>query len=128
MIFKALEECLKSNSIEIAKSCLVIATWLVYMLYSLPDTGVRDAARKCLLDQFINVLQSSKNLEEKILVTLALSGFTSDPGKIYSEKAERYFGCLYVFHLSQSSNLFNLHCVKLRLVNLECMLNACIKH
>lgn len=86
MIFKALEECLKSNSIEIAKSCLVIATWLVYMLYSLPDTGVRDAARKCLLDQFINVLQSSKNLEEKILVTLALSAFTNDPGKYIFRK------------------------------------------
>ncbi|KAL8135683.1 putative E3 ubiquitin-protein ligase LIN-1 isoform X2 [Apium graveolens] len=93
MIFKALEECLKSNSIEIAKSCLVIATWLVHMLYSLPDTGVRDAARKCLLDQFINVLQSSKNLEEKILVTLALSAFTNDPGA--AGELGVYAKCMY---------------------------------
>lgn len=31
-IFKALEQCLKSNSIEIAKSSLVIATWPTYMV------------------------------------------------------------------------------------------------
>lgn len=82
MIFKALEECLKSNSIEIAKSSLVVATWLVHMLYSFPDCGVRDIARKLLLDKFINVLQSSKNLEEKILAALALRGFVSEPGRL----------------------------------------------
>ncbi|KAL0351756.1 UNVERIFIED_CONTAM: putative E3 ubiquitin-protein ligase LIN-1 [Sesamum calycinum] len=80
MIFKALEECFKSNSIEIAKSCLVVATWLVYMLHSFPDCGIRDVACKSLLDKFINVLQSSKNLEEKILAALALRGFISEPG------------------------------------------------
>ncbi|OVA06309.1 WD40 repeat [Macleaya cordata] len=77
-IFKALEECLNSNSLEMAKSCLVIATWLTYMLTSLPDTGVRDTARQCLLHQFINVLQSSRNLEEKVLAALALRSFIND--------------------------------------------------
>ncbi|CAI9116943.1 OLC1v1018239C1 [Oldenlandia corymbosa var. corymbosa] len=82
-IFKALEECLNnSNSLEIAKSCLVVGTWLVHMLFKFPDTGTRDVARKCLLDQFINVLQSSKSLEEKILATLALRGFINDPGAL----------------------------------------------
>ncbi|XP_031407386.1 putative E3 ubiquitin-protein ligase LIN-1 isoform X2 [Punica granatum] len=81
-IFKALEECLKSNSIEIAKSCLVVGTWLIYMLSLLPDTGVRDVARKSLLDEFINILQSSKNLEEKILASLALKTFISDPAAL----------------------------------------------
>lgn len=81
-IFKAMEECFKSNSLEMAKSCLITATWLVHMLYNLPDTNVRDAARKSLLDQFINVLQSSKNLEEKILATLALRSFVKDRGGI----------------------------------------------
>ena len=80
-IFKSLEECFKNNSIEMAKSCLVISTWLTHMLYSFPDIGTRDIARKALLDQFINVLQSSKNLEEKILVTLALKSFITDPVK-----------------------------------------------
>ncbi|KAF8410441.1 hypothetical protein HHK36_002970 [Tetracentron sinense] len=79
-IFKALEECLKSNSLEMTKSCLVIATWLTHMLNSLPDTGVRYTARKSLLDQFINVLLSSKNLEEKVLATLALKSFVNDSG------------------------------------------------
>lgn len=80
-IFKALEECLKSNCLEMAKSSLVIATWLIYMLSILPDTGVKVAARKSLLEEYVNVLQSSKNLEEKILATLALKAFISDPGK-----------------------------------------------
>lgn len=74
--------CLENNSIAMAKSCLVIATWLIDMLYCLPDTGVRDVARKALLDQFLNVLQSSKNIEEKILATLALKNFIADPGKV----------------------------------------------
>ncbi|KAA8528755.1 hypothetical protein F0562_036110 [Nyssa sinensis] len=81
-IFKALEECLKSNFIEIAKSCLVFSTWLAHMLYCLPDTGVRDVARRSLLNQFINLLQTSKNLEEKILATLALKSFITDPGAL----------------------------------------------
>lgn len=80
-IFSALEECLKSNSLERAKSCLVLGTWLVHLLFKFPDTGTRDVARKRLLDQFINVLQSSKSLEEKIMATLALRGFISDTGK-----------------------------------------------
>ncbi|KAJ9553931.1 hypothetical protein OSB04_017976 [Centaurea solstitialis] len=82
LIFNALEECLKSKSIDMAKKCLVIATWLVYMLYNLPDTGIRDAAHKSLLHQFIYILQSSKNLEEKILATVALRSFISDPGTL----------------------------------------------
>lgn len=78
-IFQALEECLKSNSLKMAKSCLVLATWLTHMLFTLPDTGVRDVARKSLLEALMNVLQSSKNLEEKILASLALKSFISDP-------------------------------------------------
>ncbi|XP_024985435.1 putative E3 ubiquitin-protein ligase LIN-1 [Cynara cardunculus var. scolymus] len=82
LIFNALEECLKSKSVDMAKKCLITATWLVYMLYNLPDTGVRDAAHKSLLHQFIYILQSSKNLEEKILATVALRSFISDQGAL----------------------------------------------
>ncbi|KAF8022683.1 hypothetical protein BT93_F0259 [Corymbia citriodora subsp. variegata] len=92
-IFKALEQCLKSNSIEMAKSCLVIATWLTYMLSVLPDTGMKSAARKSFLDEFINVLQSSKNLEEKILATLAIKTFISDPASL--EELGMYAKCIY---------------------------------
>ncbi|KAJ4843659.1 hypothetical protein Tsubulata_010162 [Turnera subulata] len=92
-IFKALEECFKSNSLEMARSCLVISTWLVYMLSVLPDTGVRYQARKCLLDEFINVLQSSRNVEEKILATLALRTFVGDPAAL--EELGKYARCVY---------------------------------
>ncbi|KAL6295567.1 hypothetical protein ACE6H2_003709 [Prunus campanulata] len=92
-IFKALEECLKSNSLEMAKSCLVIATWLTNMLSILPDTGVKREARKALLDEFINVLQSSNNLEEKILATLALKSFVNDPAAL--EALGVYAKCIY---------------------------------
>ncbi|KAK4834644.1 hypothetical protein QYF36_026100 [Acer negundo] len=92
-IFKALEECLKSNSLEMAKSCLVIATWLTHMLSTLPDTGIRKTARKSLLDEVINVIQSSKNLEEKILATLALKTFIKDPAAI--DELGKYAKCIY---------------------------------
>lgn len=78
-----------------AKACLVIATWLTHMLSAIPDTGVKIAARKSLLDEFINVLQSSKNLEEKILATLALKTFISDPGKLIII-AEKNFELVYM--------------------------------
>lgn len=68
-----------------AKSCLVIATWLTHMLSILPDTGVKSGACKALLDEFMNVLQSSNNMEEKILATLALKSFVNDPGKFGAE-------------------------------------------
>ncbi|GKA25161.1 putative ribonuclease H-like domain-containing protein, partial [Tanacetum coccineum] len=92
-IFKALEECLKSNSIDMTKKCLATSTWLVYMLYNLPDTGVREAARKALLDQFISILQSSKNIEQKILATVALRSFISDPGALL--ELGSYAKCMY---------------------------------
>ncbi|XP_050226972.1 putative E3 ubiquitin-protein ligase LIN-1 [Mercurialis annua] len=92
-IFKALEECFKSNSLEMAKLCLVISTWLVYMLSVLPDTGVKEAARKSLLDEFINVLQSSRNTEEKILAALALRTFVIDSAAL--DDLEKYAKCIY---------------------------------
>nr|XP_043615658.1 putative E3 ubiquitin-protein ligase LIN-1 [Erigeron canadensis] len=92
-IFNALEECLKRNSIDMTKKCLATATWLIYMLYNLPDTGVREVARKALLDQFIYILQSSKNLEQKILATVALRSFISDPGALL--ELGGYAKCIY---------------------------------
>ncbi|KAM7259568.1 hypothetical protein ACFE04_015309 [Oxalis oulophora] len=93
IIFKALEECFKSKSLEIAKSSLIAATWLIHMHSALPDTGVREVARKRLLDVFINVLQSSKNLEEKILATLALKSFVKDQSAL--EELGKYAKCIY---------------------------------
>lgn len=83
-IFKTLEECLRSTSLEMTKSCLVIATWLIHMLSSIPDTGIRDVARVSLFEELINLLQSSKNLEEMIMASLALKAFISDPSRFIS--------------------------------------------
>ncbi|KAK8948328.1 putative E3 ubiquitin-protein ligase LIN [Platanthera guangdongensis] len=78
-IFKALEECFMSKSMEITKSCLVVTTWLIFILKSLPDTGMRVIASQCFLDHFLVILESSNNMEEKVLVTLALKSLFSDP-------------------------------------------------
>lgn len=64
-----------------ARSCLIVSTWLIHMLNDLPETGMRNVARKCLLDQCMNVLQYSRNLEEKVLAFLAMKSFINDPGK-----------------------------------------------
>lgn len=80
-IFKVMKECLKNKSLEVVKSCIVIVSWLCYMLSTLPDTGVQEIARRFLLDELVNVLQSSNDLEDKILACLALRTFISDPGE-----------------------------------------------
>lgn len=86
-IFKALEECLRNNSIEIAQSCLVVATWLIHMLSVLPDTGARTSAQKYMLEDFRNIVQSSKNMEEKILAALAIKTFITDSGTMIPIKS-----------------------------------------
>eukprot|EP01018_Ginkgo_biloba_P001817 Gb_38779 [translate_table: standard] len=78
LVFEALGEGLKSNSVQLSRLCLISATWLTHMLTVLPDTGLRGAARQCLLEQFVRVLQSSKNFEERALAMLALSSFIND--------------------------------------------------
>jgi len=60
---------------QMGNNLLVTTT---HMLKVSPDTGVRDVARTCLLEPFVMVLQSSKNLEERILATFALSSFIND--------------------------------------------------
>jgi hypothetical protein len=44
-IFEDLGECLINNSVELARPCLVAATWPTHMLKVLPDTGVWDVSR-----------------------------------------------------------------------------------
>ncbi|KAH7511943.1 hypothetical protein FEM48_Zijuj12G0037400 [Ziziphus jujuba var. spinosa] len=79
LLFEALAEGLKSKHEELSSACFVSATWLVHMFNVLPDTGIRGAARVCLLKHFISVLNSSKDTEEKALSILALRSFIHDP-------------------------------------------------
>lgn len=81
LLFEALSEGLKSTNAELCSKCFISATWLVDMLKVLPDTGVRGAARVCLLKHFISIFKSSRDTEDRALSLLALSSFIQDPGK-----------------------------------------------
>ncbi|XP_058074307.1 putative E3 ubiquitin-protein ligase LIN-1 [Magnolia sinica] len=78
LVFEALAEGLKSRCAELSSACFVSAAWLTHMLTILPDTGIRGAARVCLLKRFISILKSARDTEDKILAMLALSSFMDD--------------------------------------------------
>lgn len=80
LLFEALAEGLKSRYAELSSACFVSATWLAHMLTILPDTGIRGAARVCLLKRFISIFKSAKDGEDRVLAMLALSSFIHDPG------------------------------------------------
>ncbi|XP_061993756.1 putative E3 ubiquitin-protein ligase LIN [Rosa rugosa] len=79
LLFEALAEGLKSRISELCSACFVSATWLVHMLNALPDTGIRGAARLCLIKRFISIFKSAKDTEDKALALLALGSFIRDP-------------------------------------------------
>ncbi|XP_024024111.1 putative E3 ubiquitin-protein ligase LIN-1 [Morus notabilis] len=79
LLFEAFSEGLKSTNAELCSKCFISATWLVDMLKVLPDTGVRGAARVCLLKHFISIFKSSRYTEDRALSLLALSSFIQDP-------------------------------------------------
>lgn len=81
LVFEALAEGLKSRYVELSSACFVSAVWLTHMLTVLPDTGIRGAARVCLIKKFVSVLKSEKDVEDKALAMLALSSFMDDSGK-----------------------------------------------
>ncbi|CAD6240689.1 unnamed protein product [Miscanthus lutarioriparius] len=78
LVFEALSECLRTNNAELFTTSLVCATWLVYMLSLLPDTGVLGAARVCLLRQFVVMLRSAKHGSDRVLAMVALRSFMND--------------------------------------------------
>ncbi|CAL5215131.1 unnamed protein product [Lathyrus oleraceus] len=75
ILFEALADGMKSRISELRSACFISATWLVNMLTILPDTGIQGAARVCLLKQFVNKLNSAKDIEHRILSMLALNSF-----------------------------------------------------
>jgi len=79
-VFEALSECLRTKNAELFTTSLVCATWLVYMLSLLPDTGVLGAARVCLLRQFVVMLRSAKHGSDRVLAMVALRSFMNDRG------------------------------------------------
>ncbi|XP_055822313.1 putative E3 ubiquitin-protein ligase LIN-1 isoform X2 [Solanum dulcamara] len=79
LLFEALADGLKSKSADLFSACFLSATWLVDMLTILPDTGIRGAARVCLLKQFVSIFKSSRDTENKALCLLALRSFIREP-------------------------------------------------
>ncbi|KAH6823057.1 hypothetical protein C2S53_002051 [Perilla frutescens var. hirtella] len=79
LLFEALAEGLKSNYEELSSVCFMAAIWLVYMLSDLPDTGIRGAARVCLLKHLVSIFKSEKNIEDRALSMLGLNSFIRDP-------------------------------------------------
>ncbi|XP_024627707.1 putative E3 ubiquitin-protein ligase LIN-1 isoform X2 [Medicago truncatula] len=75
ILFEALADGMKSRIPELRSACFISATWLIYMLTTLPDTGIQGAARVCLLKPFVNKLNSAKDIEHRILSMLALNSF-----------------------------------------------------
>ncbi|KAJ0031553.1 hypothetical protein Pint_13215 [Pistacia integerrima] len=84
LVFEALAEGLKSRHAKLSSACLESATWLVYMLRLMPDTGIQGAARVCLLQRFVLIFKSVKDTDDKALSLLALNSFIHDPeGMVY---------------------------------------------
>ncbi|MCL7050533.1 hypothetical protein MKW94_012700 [Papaver nudicaule] len=79
LLFEALAEGLESKHAEVASACFVSATWLTYMLSTLPDTGIRGAARSCLLKHFVSIFKSTRDTEDKALALLSFRSFIRDP-------------------------------------------------
>ncbi|KAI4376603.1 hypothetical protein MLD38_014346 [Melastoma candidum] len=78
LLFEALADGLKSRYAELCSACFISATWLTHMLSLLPDTGIRVAARVCLLKRFILIFKSARDIEDKALSMLALNSFIQD--------------------------------------------------
>lgn len=83
ILFEALADGMKSRIPELRSTCFISATWLVYMLTILPDTGIQGAARVCLLKQFVTKLNSAKDVDDRILSMLALKSFLHFSGKFH---------------------------------------------
>lgn len=94
LVFEALAEGLKSRYADLCSACFVSATWLIHMLNVLPDTGIRGAARACLLKRFILIFKSSKDIEDKALSLLALNSFIHDPGRFWNLLQDSYNPCI----------------------------------
>ncbi|CAM6085489.1 unnamed protein product [Calypogeia fissa] len=78
-LIESLGQGIQSKHPDVSKPCMIAATWLTYMLPKLPNTGIRQTARNCLLDHFVGVLQTSKDLQQRVLAALAIHSFISDP-------------------------------------------------
>ncbi|KAE8653635.1 hypothetical protein Csa_006994 [Cucumis sativus] len=79
LLFEPLAKGLNSKFAALFSACFVSATWLSHMLRSLPDTGILETARVCLLDHFLSIFTTTTDVEEKTLGLLAINSFVHEP-------------------------------------------------
>ncbi|XP_022933811.1 putative E3 ubiquitin-protein ligase LIN-1 isoform X2 [Cucurbita moschata] len=79
LLFEPLAKGLKSKYAALFSACFVSATWLSHMLKVLPDTGILDTARVCLLDHFVSIFITTTDIEEKALALLGMNSFVHQP-------------------------------------------------
>ncbi|CAM6032894.1 unnamed protein product [Sphagnum compactum] len=78
-VLEAIGLALRSQDAQVAKFSLVAATWFATQLAELPDTGLQAVARNCFLQPMVLLVQQNgKEMEEKVLASLALNSFLSD--------------------------------------------------
>ncbi|CAK9276088.1 unnamed protein product [Sphagnum jensenii] len=78
-VLEAIGLALHSQDAQVAKFSLVAATWFATQLAELPDTGLQAVARNCFLQPMVLLVQQNgKEMEEKVLASLALNSFLSD--------------------------------------------------
>ncbi len=81
-VLEAIGLALRSQDAQVAKFSLVAATWFATQLAELPDTGLQAVARNCFLQPMVLLVQQNgKEMEEKVLASLALNSFLSDAGE-----------------------------------------------
>ncbi|KAH9315850.1 hypothetical protein KI387_024477, partial [Taxus chinensis] len=78
-LFEALAKSLSGQIPELAKLCLVTATWLNCALTSMPDTGMQLVACSILLPRLVACLRHDKQVEERILAALSLHSYMQNP-------------------------------------------------
>lgn len=79
-VLEVLGVALRSREPQVARLCLVATAWFVTLLAVLPDTGLQAVARNCCLPGMVNLIRNAKEVEEKVLASLSLNSFLSDPG------------------------------------------------
>ncbi|EFJ10921.1 hypothetical protein SELMODRAFT_426843 [Selaginella moellendorffii] len=77
-ILEALGAMLQSKNLELWKPCMIFAVWLSFVVKKLPISGLRPYFRRYFLAPFVVALESTKNVQQKVLAALGLHTFLDD--------------------------------------------------
>jgi hypothetical protein len=101
-VLEAIGLALRSQDAQVAKFSLVAATWFATQLAELPDTGLQAVARNCFLQPMVLLVQQNgKEMEEKVLASLALNSFLSDAGESNHSSLMESYTCFGLCDVAQ---------------------------